>query len=43
MAKLSKEEIERNPEFQALQGIEGIDPADLLRQAGGDPPAQPAS
>ena len=44
------DEIKNNPEFQALQDIEGIDPAELLKQAGapvedpptGDPPAPPA-
>jgi len=41
MAKQTREEIERNPEFMALQDIEGIDPAELLKQAGGDPPADP--
>ena len=40
------DEIKNNPEFQALQDIEGVDPAELLKQAGqpepdppqGDPP-----
>lgn len=38
MAKQTREEIEKNPEFMALQDVEGIDPADLLKQAGGEPP-----
>ena len=35
------DEIKNNPEFQALQGIEGVNPAELIKQAGGDPPEDP--
>lgn len=37
MAKQTTEELRNNPEFQALQDIEGIDPAELLKQAGEEP------
>jgi len=42
MAKQSFEEIKNNPEFAALQDVEGMNPEELLKQAGApqeDPPA----
>jgi len=43
MTKQSFSEIQNNPEFAALQDIEGIDAANLVEQAGGEPADPPVA
>jgi hypothetical protein len=38
---MKKEEFNRNPEFEALKGIEGVDPSSIMAQAGLTPDVPP--
>lgn len=41
MAKQTYDELKNNPEYKALLDIDGVDPAEIVKQAGGDPEPSP--